>query len=384
MSDGERPGRSGKPSLPGWLANLMLLVGTLVVFALLFEGAVRIASPQLVVRIRPDVWVPADGVGHTKVPNLDTYVRFGRRKIRLLTDEQGHRVGSSPYPRDARRILAIGDSFLEALNYEHEETVTGVLERKLSEKLQTPFAVVNTGVGGWDPNRYLIKAQHELQRASYELVLVFVYVGNDVIEERVPWFPPRPSVIKPLRFPKSLAYREVVDAVAFPVYLTLSRWSQAVVWLNGRLASLRARFGLTHKPFPKTLLRSQADSPCWDVTCSVLGDLAAEAALAHVPALFVIIPADYQIHEKAGQTYAMGTGYDLNEVDLGQPSRILREKLESSDLRVVDLAPEFAARTADGTKLYGKVNRHLTAAGHAAVAEVLAPVVEKLLREPAG
>ena len=72
-------------------------------------------------------------------------------------------------------MLALGDSFLEALQVEYEDTMTAYIERGLFAQLGAEVQVVNTGVSGWDPNQYLMQAREELANDTYDLVVVFLY-----------------------------------------------------------------------------------------------------------------------------------------------------------------------------------------------------------------
>ena len=98
----------------------------------------RIVAPQPLVQIRPDIWMPVDGLGYQLAPNLDTTINTGEGSVRLLTDEKGHRIGLQGPPNGERKILAVGDSFLEGLQVEYEELVTTRLGGLLEGHAATP------------------------------------------------------------------------------------------------------------------------------------------------------------------------------------------------------------------------------------------------------
>src|SRR6185503_6298606 len=103
----------------------------------------------------------------------------GERSVRVLSDERGHRIGAARRPRPDRSVLAIGDSFVEALQVEAEQTMTALLAESLTRSSGRTVRVVNGAVGGWDANQYLIAAKRELDGAKYDLLLVFVFLEND-------------------------------------------------------------------------------------------------------------------------------------------------------------------------------------------------------------
>ena len=154
-----------------WFARIALALLSTLVGLLLAEQFVRLFAPQPLVRMRGSIWIPVDGLGHQKTPHLDTIIDTGEGPVRLLTDERGHRVGPEGPPAGRRRILAVRDSFLEGLQVDYRDLVTtrlaGMLERqeslrKSAENAVPTYAVVNTGVSGWDLNRYYRKARQEL------------------------------------------------------------------------------------------------------------------------------------------------------------------------------------------------------------------------------
>jgi hypothetical protein len=107
-----------------------------------------------------------------------------------------------PGPGDIR-ILAVGDSMVEAVQVGVRADHDGLLERSLSARLGRSVEIVNAGIGGYDPNQYRMTAQMELRKSRYDLVLVFVYVENDIIGRRVESYPANTALITPVLRPFS-------------------------------------------------------------------------------------------------------------------------------------------------------------------------------------
>lgn len=363
-------------------ARLALVVAAAGLSALLLEGVIRIVAPQQIVRIHPDVWVPLeDGLGHGLAPNLDTVMNSGERDVRFRTDAQGHRIGdAAPGPADIR-ILALGDSFLEAMAVPYPDTMTALLESQLGGVLEKRVQVVNTGVSGSSPNRYRLVARRELERRQHAAVVVFLFLGNDIVTRRIESRPPRaPTPRDPLRWPEGLSSREWVDAVVHPLYTRLRERSHLVVLLKQRWLGTAVRLGLTDHAFPAVLLRSEVESPRWGVTAGLCDEIAAAAALRGNPALFVLLPPDYVVDTEMGQAFALGSGFAADQADLDQAGRILTGHLEALGLQAVDTT---AALRAAGPGLYGSVDRHLSPRGHEVVARIVAAALIPLLEESA-
>ena len=85
-----------------------------------------------------------------------------------------------PKPPGVFRILLIGDSFTVGANVQEAEAYGQVLERLLNTSAEQKVEVVNTGVGGWSPFQYAQFLKHYGAQYEPDLVLVGLFVGNDV------------------------------------------------------------------------------------------------------------------------------------------------------------------------------------------------------------
>ena len=356
------------------LFGVALLLAAASIACAVAEFAVRMVAPQQLVLVRPDIWMPVDTLGWTKRPNVKTSVNTGDRTISLFTDSLGQRVGPHGPRAAAKHVLLLGDSFMEALSVEHEESIAGQLESRLSALAGEPVRVDNTGVGGWDPSQYLLQASRSLGRERYDLVLVAVYLGNDIAHSRTTYFPPRELLGDTrLRWPRQLAWREVVEAVFYPLNQFLEERSHLFVLAKTRLSTLRMRLGLSRLYFPTEHLRSERSSSRWDTTASILADIAAAASRIGVPTAFVFIPSNFQVHREIMDAYVAGFGLDTTTIDLEQPNDLLSERLVARGLSVYDPLPHLQSLGGRKGYLFGAVDTHLNAAGHREIAAWLAP-----------
>lgn len=356
------------------VARIGVAIASLVIALLLAEGAVRLLHPQPLVLRRPDVWYPVAGLGWNRAANLDTTVNFGGAGVvHLRTDAEGNRIRATA-SGDARppalRVLAIGDSFVEALQVEYEETMTARVEDALARAMDVGVEVRCAGVGGFNPNQYRLLSRQRLQQARYDLQLVFLYTGNDVVDAPADWLPPRhPAPVHRLRAPRSASFAEVRDAIFHPVNGWLEERSQAFLLLRREMEPLLARVGLTAKTIPFHIRKRDAGAARWDVTADVCAGIARDAAGQNVPTAFVLIPPAFAFVDEP----LAELGFDPETMDLLQPHRLLRRKLEVRGLWIIDLLPAFARSTAEGACCYGEVDSHLNAEGHRVAASVIAP-----------
>lgn len=363
--------------------NLALLLGSMLVALAFAEAAVRLLHPQQLILLRPDIWQATDTLGWEHRPHVDTRVNTGERTVRFVTDGEGFRVGPGGRVEADRSILLIGDSFMAALQVEYGQSLAGIMEDSLPPALGAPVAVRNAAVGAWDASHYLLRTRRVLSHGlDPDLVLVAVYVGNDVVADRVESFPPRrPVEREEFRFPSEFSWSEIVDGFARPLNDRLETRSHLFVLLKNNLRGLRIRLGLSAVYIPENVRVDRANQPGWEVTAKILEEVASEAHRAGSEALFLLIPSDYQVYPELYRRHARAFGADTVAVDLAQPNRIMARLLEDRGLTVVDALPPLRQAAEDGAELYGRVDTHLSPAGHATLWSAVRPVLTRLLKE---
>ncbi|HEV2750270.1 MAG TPA: hypothetical protein VGV12_07090 [Gemmatimonadales bacterium] len=366
--------------LRGFGSNLLLGCVSLGVAFGLGEGLVRLVAPQQLIIKRPDIWEAVDTLGWVQRPDINTTINTGEGTVRLITDREGYRVGTAGRIEGAKRILLLGDSFMEALQVEYEQSLAGLLEARLTPRLGEQVAVRNTGVGAWDPPQYLVAERRALARESFDLVLVSLYLGNDVVPRRIDRFPPRaPVEVHHLRWPRRWSGGELIDAVLYPINDYLEVRSQLFVFVKTRMETIRSRLGLTGEEFPVDLLRREASSPRWAVTAEICRDIRDAAVVHQIPVLFVLVPAPYQV-DSADFAHALADfKIDPAAVDLDQPERLLSDAMRVYRLPMIDVLPDFRRSSAAGSHLYGNVDRHLSTAGHDLLERLVEPAVVSYL-----
>ena len=360
--------------------NASLALTSLAAACLLGEGATRLVAPQQLVQVRSDLWQPADTIGYVHRPNVAATINTGERTVDIFTDARGFRVGGEGARESGTPVLLIGDSFMDALQVQYEQSLAALLQEHLSDETGAPVAVRNAGVDGWSPSHYLIRARMLLPRDNYRLVVTTLYVANDAEPRRVDYFAPRPHAVRyGFRLPRRLEVAELVDALLRPVNDGLEVRSHLFTLLKNRLQTLRMRLGLYPLDFPTEFLRSEAMAERWSLTAEICRDIRDVAEKHGAKAIFVLIPAAYQVDPDQFTSYLRGFGVDPATVDLNQPSRRLYEELSALGLTVLDALPAFRAAYDAGEVLYGTIDPHFTPAGHELLADLLLPLASELL-----
>jgi len=357
-----------------WRRSL-LISGSIVSALVLAEFLLRVFLPQALGWNTALIWEPAEGAGWRRKPNLDVEVNTGERTARVFSDERGHRIGAARIAHPDVAILAIGDSFVEALQVNAEQTMTALLAESLSRQSGRTVAVVNAGVGGWDANRYLIAARRELESARYDLVLIFVFLENDLVSRRVDSFPAATNLTVP-DVPRGATLEAKLSRLGLIADVFLMRHSHLYVYGRNLRELQRMRSGARHYHLLTSIMRTEEDSPDWQVTGDVLADIATRAAQQQTDVLYVLIPPHQYLDAKALASYAGAMGVSVSDVDVGQPARLLTAQLSKKGLKVVDATVALKRAFDDGQKdLYGRIDRHFAPAGHRVMASFLEPIV---------
>ena len=97
-------------------------------------------------------------------------------------NSHGLREREIPYesPSDLKRVLIIGDSFVEGIQVRPEQTASRVLETMLQTRFSAPTQVINAGNGGWSTAQEFEFLRHEGLKYKPDVVVLVFYTGNDV------------------------------------------------------------------------------------------------------------------------------------------------------------------------------------------------------------
>jgi lysophospholipase L1-like esterase len=371
--------------MKNFLKNLLLLSVSLVISLLLGEAFVRFFVPQQLIYLNPEIWRPDDTIGWRHQENVNTEVNFGEGMVHFVTDENGYRVNygqdRNNKGRDDISILMIGDSYLEALSVENKDAIPDVVRQLLTEKYNKTFHVTNSGVGGWSPNHYLIEAKDALKKKNYDLGIVFLYIGNDIIKTKKDSFPPRQEGKRHhFRLPNNFTQKELIDAILYPVNDFLETRSHLYILLKTNFQTTLARLGLTAAYFPPVFKKELRESQRWDTTAEVCKTIDEEFKKHNTPVFFVLIPTNYQVHDDIFYKYIKSFNIDRESVDLSQPNTLLKEKFELLSLELVDPLEYMRKKAKEKEKMYGLVDKHFNAKGHHVLARYLIPYIETFIK----
>jgi lysophospholipase L1-like esterase len=173
--------------------NLALSVASVLVVLVFVEGVARILANDRGGKEQREAhrYATYDPVlGWRKAPNRE--IQFSRRdfvtKVRI--NSQGLRDAERPVAKPAGefRVVALGDSFIEAYMMGDAETPTARLAQELGRP-GCPIDVVNGGTFGYSTDQEFLAYDRDLHRYEPDVVALFVY-HNDI--PPLLWGPDKP------------------------------------------------------------------------------------------------------------------------------------------------------------------------------------------------
>ena len=357
---------------------LLLALGTSA--ALLLEGLVRVFQPQILPHDVPDLWVPDAAIGWRRQPNKHVVANAGERDVDVCTNALGDRVecGAPARTDCAKRVLVVGDSYVEALSVPFEETAWSRLEH--DNGACTDVA----GVGAYYLSQYVAQTRERLRApgAHYDLVIVSLYVGNDLTDD--PEKLPKPQDVqrRPVRlFPAGFSENQLKDWF-FPWNQWLKAHSEAYVATRFAIRRWMDPGDVGIYGVPEALRRSELTPALLDGTTRGLREIGEEAHRHGTRCLVVVVPHRSQALDPDGSVLLRGFPQLKGDVDMDLTSRELVPRLRAVPEidRVVDLLPPLRARA--DPELWGTADAHLSPKGHEVWFEALRDPVRELLAAP--
>ncbi|MCC6180170.1 MAG: hypothetical protein IT305_33050 [Chloroflexi bacterium] len=373
--------------------SLLALVGLLLPL-LLVEVCLRVFGPILPGNYETGVWAQGDpAVGHLHTPNSSAWIKEPEFTTYLRFNARGLRGGPLPPLSDATRVLALGDSFIEAKQVSEEQTVSALLTAGMSGGTSPPVAWLNGGVFDWGPVHEYLFLRHAGPGLAPSLVVQFFYVGNDVDD----CFPRSRGELRDLERPVATTD----DAGTLELLPWTSRQSgdgeRILGWLSRRSSAVRAfetgvvdkvryarpRRATRRQPVEGRLLdvyrkkEGSDERHAWKTVEALLVATRDEAQQLGARYALVIVPGKWQVHHEDWADLL--DERDLPEDDrwdLARPDQRLADIAAAHDIPALDLLPTFRAAANQGTRLYFQRDIHWNAAGHALAADAVARFVE--------
>lgn len=399
-----RPSRSAKTWV-SLLANITVSLGTIVVALLFLEIGLRWiqGSPDTTRFSAETGW--RGQANETKVLDTDGY------KHDFQLNSQGMHDTEHPLvkPANTYRILMLGDSFVEARQVTEPETAHQIMENLLNQSSQDEqYAVISAGVPAWGTGQQLLYYRSQGRRYQPDLVLLMVYLGNDITDNLpvhsvsfggVDYYAPYFSVCNETFDPDSWLYGPGIEPAVercSSMRRMVSQSLHGLYWRSHTYRSLSPLLNLRQSDFFNKNLPNihlyvplenevfRNDFPRenklfaygWKAIFEIIKQLqqeveadGAELAIVLIDAAEVINLAVLPPEEQAARVESMPY-LALTRPDL--PEKKFREALAGRDIGILNLQPELVGHIREYAQpLYYPIDKHWNRAGNRVVAEIL-------------
>jgi hypothetical protein len=372
-----------------WGARLGLLVIGLAAPLLAVELAVRLFGPILPGNYNTGTFLTTHPVyGRFHVLGFDGWVKTPEFTARVTINSLGLRGPERSYekPPGVTRVLVLGDSFVEAAQVAAQQSLVGQLEAALNESGTGRYEVLNGGIGGWGTGQQYVYLTAEGYRYEPDLVLVVLYLGNDVYDNSYvlqgrpknphePYFVPGDDgSLRQLDF-RVRKPEQVNPAVA----LLRARSRLWNIFETGVLYKLDDpgedpeelrlnRFNL-NKMLVHAVKPTERLEDAWQVTIGLLRRIEQSGRERGIPTAVVVAPAAWQVYHEDWDDLIRTNNLRETEWSPDSPNRFLAERSPQIGAPLLDLLPALRDEAElSPSRLYFPSDKHWTPDGHAVAA----------------
>jgi hypothetical protein len=390
-------------------ASALLLVG----FGLGLAGVFLEWSVRLFVPVSDFFWQFDPILGVKLVANKrGRFVKPGLFDVHVQTNSHGFRDREHTYekPQGLKRIVILGDSYIEALQVPFERSLTVLLESRLRKK-NLPAETINLGVSTYGTGReYLMLREHGI-KYNPDLVLLF-FVGNDLINNNIR-LEGTPYVPYPVLDGNGLLARDGNGEPRFtPIRDSESRFAFLTAFFREHSSAYRLlRIAIENSPQIHAILfrlgimstltsagGNWGDSlglyeiyrvpekdhfkESWRLTENLLLEVNRLAMKNGAKLAVVLVPAPWEVYPELWKSI-LDNIPEMRRValDLNRPSRRLTSFLQDRQIPYIDLLPGFRANVGKPARLFFQPDSHWTAVGHDLAADLLAEPISTLLEQ---
>jgi hypothetical protein len=391
----------------------------LMFFALLMTFGIGLGACLLEITVRlffptsDFLWQWDSRIGMRLVPGMrGRSVKPGIFDVEVNVNSAGFRDREHPVdkPTGTKRIVLLGDSFVEAIQVPFEQSITAQLEDQLN-RTTGHIEVINFGVSGTGTARQYLALREYGLRYKPDVVLLF-FVGNDFSDNSR-----RLQGRSYVPYPEVTSDGKVVrDKNGQPVFTPFFDESSRLAPLTGMVKNhwksyhfLRERidsspainrvlYSLRLMSTPPEAVNAPAGDnfgfyeiyrveqkpvwkEAWGVTEELLLDVRNLTETAGAKFGVVLVPAAWEVYPALWNGILTSIpGMHSVALDVDQPSSRLTRFLTEHDVTVMNLLLEFRRMAATSPALYVKGDAHWTSGGHKLATDLMAPQVSAMLR----
>ena len=297
-----------------------------------------------------------------------SHTRQGLRGQRLISAEK---TAAQP-----TRVLVLGDSFTYGVGSANDETFVARIDAQLAN-----VEIINTGVGGYSQRNQLAVLDQFGPVLDPDLIVLFFF-WNDIEENfkkpapawrRAADGSPLREDIRPDPDFDPLALRDVAGTSPASDRSLLRRSYVYLLFKEGLRGFRKRLFGNSKRDIETEAQMSVA----WEMTTELLAMLRDRSRAIGAPLVIVSLPD----HALVDPQRANLKGINMLNVDIQEQLAVVMAELE---IPYLELLPGLRTlQSADEAMFYYEIDRHLTPAGNAGVAELALPFIREQLSQAA-
>jgi hypothetical protein len=357
------------------LVNLLVLLLTVVICLLAFEAWLRFFFPQLLnpktIYMDPGYVIRAP---HAEVRWVDSW--HGEFDMTTAMNSQGFIDRDYEIINHSqRRIVVLGDSFIEGGTAQFEHTHHYLLEQKL-KLIDQRYVVLNAGRGGAGTSNEYLYLKNDFLKYKPEMVILYMY-HNDLDDN---YFRNAFSIINGTLVRKPITEYSLITK--FRIYM--SERSQVYSFIafttthTGLVERFLQRIGVHEEsaykqkytsdiPFVSILRKNETSYlESLNETFPILQEMRNLVTENNATFVIVYIPSiEYQLDDArfARQQQKYGTNFSASDLDKLKFNRDLSAFCDRENIPLIDLTPFFAQN--DPPSLYFPIDPHWNDNGQA-------------------
>ncbi|MGH0037030.1 MAG: GDSL-type esterase/lipase family protein [Myxococcota bacterium] len=354
---------------PRWWTGLLALGLSSALMLGVLECGVRWVAPQDL-----GIWDTTRDGQVLLQPGIERHLASFDRTIRTNALGFRDREHAPEKPPGTFRVVLLGDSFMEALQVDFDQTFAHRLEAHLAAETGRTVEVVNAGVSGWGTDAQLTWLERRGLELDPDLVLLGMTLHNDVSDNLAMQF----HVFQDGRLRTRLH-----EVQPWPEWLWLrlkiafGSHSHLYRFVTQRLKQRHVvRAGDALNAHMNGLLQDQPGvriQKGWAMTHALLDQLAALSKSAGARFAVFLIPINVQLTESIWNDFLARTTLPTRSVSRDRPQQPMRQWGRRSGVPVIDLLPTFEASLLEAPRvLYLPRDGHWNADAHGLAAGAVA------------
>lgn len=317
----------------------VLLLITIILFFIILEVVIRLFFP-----ISDTIWIGDSIIGHKHIPNKSGIFVISEHISKVKFNSEGfrdidHKIEN---PNDKYRIAILGDSFVDALEVDFEDSFHQLLQKELNEKYPNKYEIFNFGLYYFSTGQEFLQYQSFVKKYNPDLVVLFVFM-NDPYEtclqdDKNPTFYFENNTLKQRPFtPNNYSN----------IQIFISKYFKSTVFLRKLYYDFKRNLENNQEKqendgipsFTKVFLKNYDNQveECWNLTSYFLRELNQQIKQDKSNLLIFIIPNPVSIYEEDKNKFLSQTNLNESSFDFFKPDIIFEQILEKDNISYVNL-----------------------------------------------